>query len=144
MPLAPRQTGTAQHVSTPPNSVPRAEWPQANSLLEVSLASVNSQTAPRSPLEAGGLSRAKTVPRTSVMLQWCRQQLQLPAVFPCPVSLTNIDIVLSGIWDQIKKQQGFGCHHTPSRCKTSVMNPMALCNRLFNNSGQAASLTAPK
>lgn len=68
MPLAPRQTSMAQHMSIPLNSVSRVGWPQADSLLEMSLAPANSQTVSRSPLEEGGLFRAKMVPGTAVML----------------------------------------------------------------------------
>lgn len=68
MPLAVRQTSMAQHVSVPLNSVSRVGWPQADSLLEMSLAPANSQTVPRSPLEEGGLFRAETMPGSAVML----------------------------------------------------------------------------
>lgn len=57
----------AQHVSIALHSVSRVGWPQANSLLEMSLDSANSQILPRSPLEEGGLFRAKTMPGTL----WC-------------------------------------------------------------------------
>lgn len=55
-----------------------------------------------------------------------------PRNIPCPASLTNIDTALSRRRNQIKKQQRFGRRHSPSFCKTSVINPVARCNRLFN------------
>lgn len=54
MPLAPRQTITAQRVSMPLNLGSEAGQPQANSLMDMSLVPANSQAVPRSPLEEGG------------------------------------------------------------------------------------------
>lgn len=54
MPLAPRQTSMAQHVSMLLNLVSEARQPQANSLLEMSLVPANSQAVPRSLVEEGG------------------------------------------------------------------------------------------
>jgi len=127
----------ARHMSILLNRVSRVGWPQPNGLLEVSLAPANSQTVPRSPLEEGGLFRAKTVPGTTVMLQQCRKQLQLPGAFPCPVLLTNVDIVLSGRWNQ-RKKWWFACRHSPSCCARLAMNSVARRKRLLNNAGQAA------